>query len=52
MPEGSRSLEDLVMAALGGDDATVDRLLKAGADVDHADANGWTALDCAGLLAI
>ena len=40
-------MEDLVMAALGGDGAMVERLLKARPDVDRADGNGWTALICA-----
>lgn len=35
------------MAALDGDDARVAQLLAAGANVNHADGNGWTALICA-----
>jgi ankyrin repeat protein len=34
-------------AALGGDDAMIRRLLAAGAHVNQADDNGWTALICA-----
>jgi ankyrin repeat protein len=34
-------------AALGGDGAIVDQLLGAGANVNQADTNGWTALICA-----
>ena len=37
-------MEDLVMAALGGNDARVRALLAAGIDPNVADGNGWTAL--------
>ena len=37
-------MEDLIMAALSGNAARVDQLLAAGANADHADGNGWTAL--------
>ena len=37
-------MEDLIMAALSGDDARIGQLIAAGADVNHADGNGWTAL--------
>lgn len=37
-------MQDLVMAALGGDNTRVGELLAAGADPDIADGNGWTAL--------
>ena len=40
-------MRDLVMAALGGNDAWVRALLAAGADPDGADGNGWTALGSA-----
>ena len=41
---GSSSGTALHAAAAGGDDECVDLLLKAGADVDAADARGATAL--------
>jgi len=37
-------MEDLIMAALRGDDVRVRQLLAAGAAVNRADENGWTAL--------
>ena len=40
-------MEDLVMAALGGNDAWVRALLAAGTDPDIADGNGWTVLGSA-----
>ena len=40
-------MEDLVMAALGGNDARVGALLAAGTGPDVADGNGWTALGSA-----
>src|SRR5258707_2224005 len=40
-------MEDLIMAALSGDDARIGQLMAAGADVNHADGNGWTALTSA-----
>jgi len=35
-------MDDLIMAALGGDENRVGQLLAAGANVNHG--NGWTAL--------
>ena len=40
-------MEDLVMAALGGNDDRIHELLDAGTDVNRADGNGWMALSCA-----
>ena len=40
-------MEDLIMAALCGKDGRVRELLAAGANVNHADGNGWTALSSA-----
>ncbi len=37
-------MEDLIMAALSGNDARIHDLLAAGTDPDVADGNGWTAL--------
>jgi len=42
-------MEDLIMAALSGDDVRVSQLLDAGADVNHADENGWTVLTSAAI---
>jgi ankyrin repeat protein len=42
-------MEDLIMAALGGEDDRVGQLIAAGADVNHADGNGWTALIAAAM---
>ena len=42
-------MEDLIMAALGGEDDRVGQLIAAGANVNHADGNGWTALVAAAM---
>jgi hypothetical protein len=42
-------MEDLIMAALSGDDVRVSQLFDAGADVNHADENGWTVLTSAAI---
>ncbi len=38
------SVDSLVQAAKDGDAQKIRALVEAGADVDHADANGWTPL--------
>src|SRR6516164_5153427 len=37
-------MDDLLMAALSGDEKRVGQLLAGGADANHTDGNGWTAL--------
>ena len=45
-------MEDLIMAALGGEDDRVGQLIAAGADVNHADGNGWIMQEMTGYYGL